>query len=47
MNRKAKLLRKFSKNKAHYKKLKRAYTALSWVAKTKISVYIKEKVNEN
>ena len=47
MNRKAKLLRKFSKNKAHYKKLKRAYTVLSWIAKTKISVYIKEKVNES
>lgn len=47
MNKKAKLLRKFSKNKAHYKKLKHAYTALSWIAKTKISVFIKEKVNES
>ena len=45
MNRKAKLLRKFSKNKAHYKKLKRAYVGLSWIAKTKISIYIKENLS--
>lgn len=46
MNRKAKLLRKFSKSKSHYKKLKRAYTKLSWIAKTKLSIFIKGK-NEN
>jgi hypothetical protein len=38
---KSKLLRKFAKDDRHYKKLKKFYTPLSWINKTKLSEHIK------